>query len=94
MAVDLAALRADGAGDRRTIRGNAERIVAQFRGVYPRPGRGWWPGVATRLSPLTFLAPDIIATVLDGRHPPGLILRKLLDDTRLPLDWSARGVTQ
>jgi len=46
------------------------------------------PSYATRLFRLTFLAPDIIATILDGRHPPELTLRKLLDDTRLPLDWS------
>jgi DNA invertase Pin-like site-specific DNA recombinase len=45
------------------------------------------PSYATRLFRLTFLAPDIIATILDGRQPPELTVRKLLDDTRLPLDW-------
>jgi site-specific DNA recombinase len=46
------------------------------------------PSYATRLFRLTFLAPDIIATILEGRHPPELSVRKLLDDTRLPLDWT------
>jgi hypothetical protein len=46
------------------------------------------PSYATRLYRLTFLAPDIIATILDGRHPPELTVRRLLDDTRLPFDWS------
>ena len=46
------------------------------------------PSYATRLFRLSFLAPDIVATILDGRHPPELTVRKLLDDTRLPLDWS------
>jgi hypothetical protein len=46
------------------------------------------PSYATRLFRLTFLAPDIIATILDGRQPPELTVRRLLDDTRLPLDWT------
>jgi DNA invertase Pin-like site-specific DNA recombinase len=46
------------------------------------------PSYTTRLFRLTFLAPDIIATILDGRQPPELTVRKLLDDTRLPLDWT------
>jgi site-specific DNA recombinase len=41
----------------------------------------------TRLIRLTFLAPDIIRTILDGRHPPELSARRLLADTRFPLDW-------
>ena len=43
---------------------------------------------ATRLFRVTFLAPDIIAAIFDGRHPPELTVRKLLDDTWLPLDRS------
>ena len=46
------------------------------------------PSYATRLFRVSFLAPDIIATTLDGRHPPELTVRKLLDDTWLPFDWS------
>ncbi|MGA7347438.1 MAG: recombinase family protein, partial [Pseudolabrys sp.] len=46
------------------------------------------PSYATRLFRLTLLAPDIVSAVLSGKHPPELTARKLLDDTRLPLDWN------
>jgi hypothetical protein len=49
---------------------------------------GFVPSYATRLFRLTLLAPDIVAAVLGGRHPPDLTARKLMDDTRLPLDWN------
>jgi len=49
---------------------------------------GFVPSYATRLFRLTLLAPDIVAAVLGGRQPPDLTARKLMDDTRLPLDWS------
>jgi site-specific DNA recombinase len=42
---------------------------------------------ATRLFRLTLLAPDIVSAILSGKHPPELTARKLMDDTRLPLDW-------
>jgi site-specific DNA recombinase len=44
------------------------------------------PSYATRLFRLTLLAPDIVSAILAGKHPPPA--RKLLDDTRLPLDWN------
>jgi site-specific DNA recombinase len=46
------------------------------------------PSYATRLFRLTMLAPDIVSAVLNGRHPPELTARRLMDDTRLPLDWN------
>jgi hypothetical protein len=46
------------------------------------------PSYATRLFRLTLMAPDIVSAVLSGKHPPELRARKLLDDTRLPLDWN------
>jgi site-specific DNA recombinase len=46
------------------------------------------PSYVTRLFRLTFLAPDIVSAILGGKHPPDLTARKLLDDTRLPLDWN------
>jgi site-specific DNA recombinase len=46
------------------------------------------PSYATRLFRLTVLAPDIVSAILNGRHPPDLTARRLMDDTRLPLDWS------
>jgi hypothetical protein len=44
----------------------------------------------TRLFRLAFLAPDIVAAILNGRHPPQLTANRLMDDTRLPLDWRAQ----
>jgi site-specific DNA recombinase len=46
------------------------------------------PSYATRLFRLTVLAPDIVSAILTGKHPPALTARRLMDDTRLPLDWS------
>jgi site-specific DNA recombinase len=46
------------------------------------------PSYATRLFRLTLMAPDIISAILNGKHPPELTARKLLDDTRLQLDWN------
>ncbi len=45
------------------------------------------PSYVTRLFRLTLLA-DIVSAILGGKHPPELNARKLLDDTRLPLDWN------
>jgi site-specific DNA recombinase len=46
------------------------------------------PSYVTRLLRLTFLAPDIVSGILTGRHPPELTARKLMADTRVPLDWN------
>jgi site-specific DNA recombinase len=46
------------------------------------------PSYATRLFRLTVLAPDIVSAILSGKHPPELTQRRLMDDTRLPLDWN------
>ncbi len=43
---------------------------------------------ATRLLRLTFLAPDLVRDILNGRHPPTLTANGLMADTRLPLAWS------
>jgi site-specific DNA recombinase len=48
------------------------------------------PSYVTRLFRLTLLAPDIVSAILAGKHPPELNARKLLDDTRLPLDWNGQ----
>ncbi|MGI8723818.1 MAG: hypothetical protein ACR2J1_00265 [Methyloceanibacter sp.] len=45
---------------------------------------------ATRLLRLAFLAPDIVTAILNGKHPPQLTANRLMDDTRLPLDWTAQ----
>jgi site-specific DNA recombinase len=44
----------------------------------------------TRLLRLAFLAPDIVTAILYGRHPPQLTANRLMDDTRLPLDWTTQ----
>jgi hypothetical protein len=44
----------------------------------------------SRLIRLAFLAPDIVTSILNGRHPPQLTAYRLMDDTRLPLDWRAQ----
>jgi hypothetical protein len=41
----------------------------------------------SRLVRLAFLAPDIVTAILNGRHSPQLTANRLMDDTRLPLDW-------
>jgi len=43
---------------------------------------------ATRLFRLTLLAPNIVGAILNGNQPPELSARKLMDDTRLPLEWN------
>lgn len=45
---------------------------------------------ATRLLRLAFLAPDIVTAILNGKHLPQLTANRLMDDTRLPLDWKAQ----
>ena len=44
----------------------------------------------SRLIRLAFIAPDIVTAILNGRHPPQLTANRLMDDTRLPLDWRAQ----
>src|SRR5882762_10037707 len=41
----------------------------------------------TRLVRLSYLAPDITQTILDGRQPRDLTPEKLLEHSRLPLAW-------
>jgi DNA invertase Pin-like site-specific DNA recombinase len=43
---------------------------------------------AARLMRLNFLAPDIVAAILNGRQPAALTATKLMADTRLPLAWA------
>ena len=41
-----------------------------------------------RLARFAFLAPDIVATILEGRQPDSLAARQLARMPELPLDWS------
>ncbi|TDR90506.1 recombinase family protein, partial [Enterovirga rhinocerotis] len=45
------------------------------------------PSYVTRLIRLTFLAPDIQAAILSGRHDPDLTATSLMADTRFALSW-------
>ncbi|HEV7264491.1 MAG TPA: recombinase family protein [Falsiroseomonas sp.] len=49
---------------------------------------------ATRLVRLAFLAPDLLAAILDGRQPEGLTAAALLRECRrgLPPDWRAQRI--
>jgi site-specific DNA recombinase len=51
---------------------------------------GITPSYATRLFRLTLLAPDVLRAILNGEQPPDLTARKLMDDTRLPLEWNGQ----
>jgi len=48
---------------------------------------GLMPSYVTRLVRLAFLAPDITASILSGRHDPELTATRLMADTRFPLSW-------
>ncbi len=41
----------------------------------------------TRILRLSFLAPEIVKTILRDRHPLELTAKKLAGDTRLPIAW-------
>jgi hypothetical protein len=44
----------------------------------------------SRLIRLSFLAPDIVTAICNGRHPAQLTSNRLMEDTRLPLAWKAQ----
>ena len=50
------------------------------------------PSYITRLLRLTFLAPEILAGILNGEQPPALTAARLMADTRLPLDWQEQRI--
>ncbi len=41
----------------------------------------------TRILRLSFLAPEVVKTILRDRHPLELTAKKLAGDTRLPIAW-------
>jgi hypothetical protein len=54
--------------------------------------RGVTSSYVTRLLRLAFLAPDITAAILHGRHLPELTAATLLRHSRLALDWGHQRV--
>ena len=45
---------------------------------------------ASRLIRLAFLGPEITEAILDGRQPLGLTAARLMQASRLPLEWRAQ----
>ena len=48
------------------------------------------PSYATRLLRLTYLAPDIVTAIVEGRQPIELTANRLMNNIRLPLEWQAQ----
>ena len=46
----------------------------------------------TRVLRLSWLAPDIVRAIVDGRHPPALTAATLIQRSPLPLDWPTQRV--
>jgi hypothetical protein len=66
-----------------------DKLLGGESGIGVLPEReGLTSSYFTRVVRLGFLAPDIIAAILDGRQPAGLTANKLLLDSQLPLTWS------
>lgn len=76
--------------------GRAHRIREQLTGDTPLSidevarSEGLTRSYATRLLRLSYLAPDITARLIAGEHLPALNAARLMQDTRLPLDWADR----
>lgn len=43
-----------------------------------------------RVARLAFLAPDIVSAIVEGRHPPALTARRLMQLPRIPLEWQSQ----
>ena len=72
----------------RALRFNAALIRGDgvpFAALAKREGVS--PSYFTRLVRLSYLAPDIIQAILDGRQPRDLTADRLLAHSRLPLAW-------
>ena len=46
----------------------------------------------SRILRLSFLAPDIVKTILDNDHPVDLTARRLSRDTHLPITWNEQHI--
>jgi site-specific DNA recombinase len=90
----------DNAGSPRSADSSLVRVIVRGHAIRTRllgdksltldeiaKSEGMTPSYATRLFRLTLLAPDILSAILNGEQPPDLTARRLMDDTRLPLDW-------
>ena len=41
----------------------------------------------SRIIPLAFLSPQLIESIMEGRHPVNLTLEKLTKQVKIPLNW-------
>jgi hypothetical protein len=51
---------------------------------------GYSPLHQNRLARLSYLAPDIVSAIIEGRQPPALSGRRLLRAADLPFDWQGQ----
>lgn len=65
------------AAGRLVIEGEPSDLVANYSKAH-----------LTRMARLSFLAPDIVSAILEGRQPVDLTTRRLLRATNIPLDWA------
>ena len=43
-----------------------------------------------RLARLALLTPDIMSAIMEGRHPPALTTRRMMQLPRIPVDWRSQ----
>lgn len=67
---------------RAALRANTDRSLDEIVA-----GRGLTRDYFRVLVKLSFLAPDIIASIIEGRHPPTLSRQRLVRLGELPFDW-------
>ena len=61
------------------LTGNADSITSDYSPLH-----------RSRLARLSYLAPDIVSSIVAGNHPPSLNGRRLLRAANLPLDWDGQ----
>ena len=71
-----------------------EKLMSENLGIGDiAESQGVHHSYVSRLIRLAFLSPEITEAILDGRQPLGLTAAKLMQVSRLPLDWRAQGQT-
>ncbi len=68
-----------------------EMLMSQDLGIGDiAASQGVHRSYVSRLIRLVFLSPEITEAILDGRQPLGLTAARLMQVSRLPLDWRAQ----
>jgi DNA invertase Pin-like site-specific DNA recombinase/AraC-like DNA-binding protein len=74
-----------------TAHGLHEKLMSQDLSISDiAESRGVHRSYVSRLIRLAFLSPDITDAILDGRQPLGLTAARLMQVSRLPLEWRAQ----